>query len=134
MEDFDKAVVPFSEYKAEYEPPPDLKEEDKTPKVTVCEPKLVKGALNSHVVYQIYIKYEVVTFETRRRYKEFVALQSWLAEAWTGCYVPKIPPKKKLGNKTTKFVETRCILLESFFKQCVSIPYLYESPIMKLFL
>ena len=51
MEDFDKAVVPFSEYKAEYEPPPDLKEEDKTPKVTVCEPKLVKGALNSHVVY-----------------------------------------------------------------------------------
>jgi hypothetical protein len=49
-------------------------------------------------------------------------------------YVPKLPKKKKIGNKDHLFVEERCFYLNMFFKQLVRCPYIYESEELNLFI
>jgi hypothetical protein len=42
-------------------------------------------------------------------------------------YVPEIPPKKAIGNKDTKFVEDRRLLLEQFLVGLTRHKYLWQS-------
>jgi hypothetical protein len=53
---------------------------------------------------------------------------------WPGCFIPTIPPKKKLGNKEAWFVEQRREFLDTFLKQIIGIDILFESDEFQLFL
>jgi hypothetical protein len=66
-------------------------------------------------------------FEAQRRYKDFFALHAVLVIKWPGCYIPSIPPKKKIGNKETWFIEQRREFLDAFLSQLVLIDAVYAS-------
>jgi hypothetical protein len=54
------------------------------------------------------------SFDVMRRYADFDKARQVMIQRWPSCYVPPIPPKKAVGNKSTKFVEDRKQFLEQF--------------------
>ena len=72
-------------------------------------------------------------FTVQRRYNEFYQLWECLAERWPGCFVPGIPPKDKLKNKESNYLETRRMLLERFMRECSKHPYLINATEFKIF-
>ena len=53
-------------------------------------------AKDKHVIYKITGKDLVGSYETHRRYNDFLLIRSILASQWPGCYIPKLPPKKRI--------------------------------------
>jgi sorting nexin-1/2 len=47
--------------------------------------------------------------------------------------VPAIPPKKAIGNKGAQFVEKRRKLLNEFMTIAASVPYIFSSEDMQMF-
>jgi sorting nexin-1/2 len=78
-------------------------------------------------VYTVIGRDAISQYETDRRYTDFLHLRGQLVKNWPGCYVPALPPKKKLGNYNPHFVEARRVLLEEFLQRVAGIRYLYES-------
>jgi sorting nexin-1/2 len=72
-------------------------------------------------------------FEESRRYKEFFALRTTLAQRWPGIYIPAIPEKKLVGNNDDGFLEERRHLLERFMKECGRLDYVTHSKEFKIF-
>jgi len=97
----------------------------------VCNPK--KAAKGDHIVYTVYGEDAQGKFEIHRRFKEFHLLRQTLYQRYPGLYVPPCPPKRKMGNSNSDFIEERCFYLNMFFKQLVRCPYLFESEEFKLF-
>lgn len=62
-----------------------------------------------------------------------MVLRECLVERLPGLYVPPIPGKKVVGNKSQSFVEGRCFLLNMFFKQLSRCPWLLESDEYNIF-
>jgi sorting nexin-1/2 len=73
------------------------------------------------------------SFEESRRYKEFFALRTTLAQRWPGIYIPAIPEKKLVGNNDDGFLEERRHLLERFMKECGRLGYVTHSKEFKIF-
>ena len=73
------------------------------------------------------------SFEESRRYKEFFALRTTLAQRWPGIYIPAIPEKKLVGNNDDGFLEERRHLLERFMKECGRLDYVTHSKEFKIF-
>ena len=71
---------------------------------------------------------------TLKRYSEFDFLRKKLAERWPGIYIPALPEKKVIGNKDTKFIDTRCKLLDQFLKKLIKFEYFQKSEELKVFL
>ena len=59
-----------------------------------------------------------------KRYNDFYELHDWLSFRFEGLYIPEIPPKKAIGNKDSKFVEERRLLLEMFLVNLTRHTYL----------
>jgi len=72
-------------------------------------------------------------FKTIRRYREFDALANVLKTRWPGIYVPSIPEKKYLNDKSDEFIEERRSLLQRFLKECAKYDYIIYSKEFKLF-
>jgi len=72
-------------------------------------------------------------FSTIRRYREFNALAMVLVVRWPGIYVPSIPEKKFINDKTDEFIEERRSLLERFLKECAKYDYIFFSKEFKAF-
>jgi hypothetical protein len=69
-----------------------------------------------------------------KRFSDFDSLRSKLLERWPGIYIPNIPKKKMTGNLDTALIEMRCKQLDSFVKKIIQMPYLLNSPEVRLFL
>ena len=54
-------------------------------------------------------------------------LQQALTQRWPGIYVPKIPPKKSIGNKDMKFILERRYYLERFLRKLSKFDFLINS-------
>lgn len=51
-----------------------------------------------HIMYKIFGSDQAGDFESLRRYNDFLSLRSLLVTNWPGCYIPKLPPKKRIVN------------------------------------
>ena len=68
-----------------------------------------------------------------RRFNHFYALYEALQKRWPGLLIPKLPPKKSIGNKEVKFIYERKFYLERFLRKCARYDYLINSEEMKIF-
>ncbi|OMJ94503.1 hypothetical protein SteCoe_2275 [Stentor coeruleus] len=102
--------------------------------VTVDSYKLEEGRMKKHAVYKIFGQDSSGTFECNRRYKEFQMLRSYFAMMWPGCYIPKLPKKKVVGNLDTDLIHKRKKLLDYFVGRVVSYGFLYKSEPFQLFI
>ena len=55
-------------------------------------------------------------------------------ERWPGVYIPNLPHKKKVGNKSKKIVSMRLKMINRFLKKLSKLDYLFNSEEMDLFL
>jgi hypothetical protein len=100
----------------------------------VIEPKLVGGISGKHIKYTIRGKDDLSPFTCDRRYKEFLVLRRRLVDQWPGCFIPAIPPKQALGNKTQQFIEKRRKLLHEFARKAAATSHIYHSDEFQTFL
>jgi PX domain len=94
---------------------------------------------SKHIVYKITGEDSYGCFEALRRYSDFIILRNILASQWPGCYIPKLPPKKRIvksiqGNLSEEFIDKRMRLLSNFLKKIVLIVHLYFSQAFQLFI
>ena len=73
------------------------------------------------------------SFEGTRRYNDFYHLRSILIARMPGIYIPPIPPKKAIGNKTDKFLEERGYFLQRFLQNICKIKHVIKSDEFSLF-
>lgn len=107
---------------------------DEEMQISVTNPIFKEERISKHVLYTIIGADSQGSFETYRRYKDFIALRSALVIRWPGCYIPQIPPKQRVGNKQPQFIEQRRKLLEYFMKRSALLSYVKSSDEFKLFL
>ncbi|CAG9336196.1 unnamed protein product [Blepharisma stoltei] len=109
---------------------PKIENDDDT-QICIEEPIIVE---NSYVLYPIVGKEADGKFESKRRYREFIALRENLKCQWQGCYIPQIPPKVYIGNLWKNVIDQRKKLLESFLQKLIKIHHLYHSELVQCFL
>lgn len=107
--------------------------------ISVSNPKIKEQKITKHVLYSVSGKDGQGPFESLRRYRDFLLLRSKLIKKWPGCFIPQIPPKKRLtsfakGNMKPQFIEERRKLLEYFIKRLVSLTYIRHSEEFQLFI
>lgn len=62
-----------------------------------------------------------------KRYSDFFELHEWLTQRYQGLFVPEIPPKKAIGNKTFDFIEERRQMLQEFLLSLSRHEFLWRS-------
>ena len=68
-----------------------------------------------------------------RRYSDFFSLYEKLLQRWPGIYIPRVPPKKIIGNMNPDMIKTRMRLLNRFLLNLSNIGYLYQSEESSIF-
>lgn len=66
-------------------------------------------------------------WECKRRYNEFFLLQDVLQRRWPGIVLPKVPPKKAMGNKDIVFLQERRFYLERFMRKMARHDFIVNS-------
>jgi len=103
------------------------------------DPRVRKFTVRNPVKVGGNIKYTVEgvddegDFSIVRRYREFNALSTVLKMRWPGCYIPAIPEKGYIKDKSEQFVEERRSLLERFMREIAKFDYIIFSKEFKLF-
>ena len=98
----------------------------------ITDPTEEKDSFGSFISY--LLKGVDVPDPLPRRYREFDVLRTKLVEKWPGIYIPPLPRKKAIGNKTQDTVDTRYLQLNRFCKLVGKNDLLYNSPETKAFL
>ena len=98
----------------------------------VSDPQYIKEGVKGFTFYSL--KGTKVPEALSRRYRDFDSLRKRMVEQWPGIFVPKLPNKKKVGNKGKKISLIRVEMLNRFLKKISKIKYLMESEEMSLFL
>jgi len=84
-----------------------------------------------------YIAYTMdgtdLTEQVIRRYSDFYSLYEKLLQRWPGIYIPRVPPKKIIGNMNPEMIKTRMRLLNRFLLNLSNIDYLYKSEESSIF-
>lgn len=105
---------------------------------TVSDPQETKETQGVFKIGTV-VKYTVTgwddegQFTVQRRFSEFYELWESLVSRWPGCYVPGIPEKELINNKSLVFVEKRRLLLERFMREVAKYRYLVNSFEFKIF-
>ena len=102
------------------------------PEMYVSDPQYIKEGVKGFTFYSL--KGTKVPEAVSRRYRDFDSLRKKMVEQWPGIFVPKLPNKKKVGNKGKKISLIRVEMLNRFLKKISKIKYLMESEEMSLFL
>ena len=102
------------------------------PEMYVSDPQYIKEGVKGFTFYSL--KGTKVPEALSRRYRDFDSLRKKMVEQWPGIFVPKLPNKKKVGNKGKKISLIRVEMLNRFLKKISKIKYLMESEEMSLFL
>lgn len=96
--------------------------------------KVVKPQLHgSHIVYHVQGVDKQGPWDGVRRFNHFYSLYEALQKRFPGLLIPKLPPKKAIGNKEVKFIYERKFYLERFLRKCARYDYLINSEEMKVF-
>ena len=98
----------------------------------VCDPEYTKEGVKGHTRYKL--NGSRVPETLIRKYKDFHSLRKKLVERWPGVYIPNLPHKKKVGNKSKKIVSMRLKMINRFLKKLSKLDYLFNSEEMDLFL
>ena len=102
------------------------------PEMYVSDPQYIKEGVKGFTFYTL--KGSTVPETLSRRYRDFDALRKKMVERWPGIFIPKLPNKKKVGNKGKKISVIRVEMLNRFLKKISKIKFLMESEEMGLFL
>ncbi len=96
--------------------------------------KVVKPQLHgSHIVYHVQGMDKQGPWEGTRRYNHFFSLYEALLKRWPGLVIPKLPPKKAIGNKEVKFIYERKFYLERFLRKCAKHDFLINAEEYRIF-
>ena len=106
--------------------------ENDEPEMYVSDPVYTKDGVKGYTSYTL--KGTRVPEPLSRRYRDFDALRKKLVERWPGIFIPNIPHKKKVGNKSKRFIGMRVEMMNRFLKKLSKIEYLFNSEEMELFL
>lgn len=87
-------------------------------------PPIEKG---SHMQYLVKGADNQGPWEGLRRYSHFHELAEVLRLRWPGVYLPRLPPKKAIGNYQTEFLQQRRYFLERFVRRLGHFPYIVNS-------
>ena len=102
------------------------------PEIYVSDPQYIKEGVKGFTFYSL--KGTKVPETLSRRYRDFDSLRKKMVEQWPGIFIPKLPNKKKVGNKSKKVSLIRVEMLNRFLKRISNIKYLINSEEMGLFL
>ena len=105
---------------------------EKQPELYVSDPQYIKEGMKGFTFYSL--KGSHVPETINRRYRDFEALRKKMVERWPGIFIPKLPNKKKVGNKGKNISIIRVEMLNRFLKKISKIKYLINSVELKLFL
>ena len=100
--------------------------------IYVSDSQYIKEGVKGFTFYSL--KGTKVPEALSRRYRDFDSLRKKMVEQWPGIFVPKLPNKKKVGNKGKKISLIRVEMLNRFLKKISKIKYLMESEEISLFL
>ncbi|KAK2569051.1 Sorting nexin-29 [Acropora cervicornis] len=76
---------------------------------------------NVHHVYQVYVRIKDDEWNVYRRYSQFFDVHKSLRRKFPVVETFKFPPKKRLGNKDSLFVEDRRRLLQDYLRRVVNL-------------
>jgi hypothetical protein len=102
------------------------------PEMYVCNPVKNKDGVKYYTSYTL--KGSKVPEPLNRRYRDFDALRKKLVERWPGVFIPNIPHKKKVANKSQRIITMRVEMINRFLKKLCKLDYLVNSEEMELFL
>ena len=102
------------------------------PEMYVCNPVKNKDGVKYYTSYTL--KGSKVPEPLNRRYRDFDALRKKLVERWPGVFIPNIPHKKKVANKSQRIITMRVEMINRFLKKLCKLDYLANSEEMELFL
>ena len=105
---------------------------ESVPEMYVSDPQYIKEGMKGFTFYSL--KGSHVPETINRRYRDFEALRKKMVERWPGIFIPKLPNKKKVGNKGKNISIIRVETLNRFLKKISKIKYLINSVELKLFL
>lgn len=102
--------------------------------VMVSNPE-IKGTLKRFHVFRVAIEGAHIQQDqpVRHRYSDFVWLRTVLVNAYCGCVVPPLPPKKSYGNTEENFLRSRMRDLERFLNRVVESVCLKDDEAVKVF-
>ena len=107
-------------------------ENEEEPEMYVCDPVKNKDGVKAYTSYTL--KGSRVPVPLNRRYRDFDALRKKLVERWPGVFIPNIPHKKKVANKSQKIISLRIEMINRFLKKLCKIEYLANSEEIEFFL
>ena len=107
-------------------------EDVEEPEMYVCDPVKNKDGVKYYTSYTL--KGSKVPEPLNRRYRDFDALRKKLVERWPGVFIPNIPHKKKVANKSQRIITMRVEMINRFLKKLCKLDYLVNSEEMELFL
>ena len=110
----------------------DVEADPGEPEMYVCDPVKNKDGVKYYTSYTL--KGSKVPEPLNRRYRDFDALRKKLVERWPGVFIPNIPHKKKVANKSQRIITMRVEMINRFLKKLCKLDYLANSEEMELFL
>ena len=108
------------------------------PEIYVSNPQYIKEGVKGFTFYTL--KGSHVHENLSRRYRDFDTLRKKMVERWPGIFIPKLPKKKKIGNKDNKNDKNnkssiiKADDINRFLKRICNIKYLLNSEEMSFFL
>lgn len=116
----------------------DLQEEEKCGSVRMKQFLRTDITMNewqgSACIYTIQIQGARSSWQTFKRFTEFSHLNQYLSSSAPADEIPTFPGKKFLINGTTKKIEYRRLVLDSYLQNIVLNRLLMKSPLVKYFL
>ncbi|CDW87092.1 px domain containing protein [Stylonychia lemnae] len=103
--------------------------EDENYDFSVSQPKLVGDS----IAYYVKGVDRSGKWEGQRRFSHFFALYEALIIRFPACFIPKIPPKKAIGNKEISFIKERRYYLERFLRKLSKYDYIIHSDEFQIF-
>ena len=97
----------------------------------IDNPKKIDKTMGSYICYTM--EGTDVKEQLTRRYSDFFSLYEKLLQRWPGIYIPRIPPKKIVGNTDQSTIKTRMRLLNRFCLNISNIEYLYKAEETSIF-
>ena len=97
----------------------------------IDNPKKMDKTVGSYIAYTM--DGTDLTEQLSRRYSDFYSLYEKLLQRWPGIYVPRVPPKKIIGNLNPGMIKARMRLLNRFLLNLSNIEYLYRAEETNIF-
>ncbi|ELR18567.1 RhoGEF domain containing protein [Acanthamoeba castellanii str. Neff] len=86
-----------------------------------------EGVKDGYTAYHIVINWKGSEWRTAVRYSTFRQLHDAVKRRFPSIRLPKLPPKKLMGNASEEFLEKRRAELETYLSELLSVPIIRAS-------